>query len=43
MFRIKRERSFNKSAEEWMWLIRLALKFRVILATDEVRVIAQFD
>jgi hypothetical protein len=33
----------DETLEEWMRLIRLALKFRVILATDEVGMIAELN
>ena len=40
---IKRERGLNESAEQQVRLGRFALKFRVILATDEIRMIAKLD
>jgi hypothetical protein len=33
----------NKAFEERVRLVRFALKFRVILAADEIRVIAKLD
>jgi hypothetical protein len=33
----------NKPLEQRMWFIRFALKLGMILAGEEVRVIAQFD
>src|SRR5437660_8403421 len=41
--RIKRETSFNESFEQRMRLVRLTLKLGVILAADEIWVIAKLD
>ena len=41
--RIKRQARLNEAFEERMRLVRLALKFRVILAADEIRMITELD
>ena len=38
-----REARLNKSFEERVGLVRLALKFGVILAADKIRMIAKFN
>src|SRR5260370_26243079 len=41
--RIKRETGLNETFEKRMRFVRFALKFRVVLATDEIRMIAKFN
>ena len=42
-FRFARERGLDEAFEERMRFVRFALELGVILAADEVRMIAQFD
>src|SRR5262249_26700079 len=40
---LPRQRCLNKSFKQWVRLIWFGLKFRVILATDKIRMISQLD
>src|SRR5437660_815777 len=41
--RIERETGLNETFEEGMWLVWLALKLRVILAADEIRMLSELN